>query len=199
MIVVGITGSLASGKSEVARLMKLKGARVFDADAAARKALKKGQPAYRAAVKIFGKNYLKKNGELNRKKLKERVFSRPGDLRKLNILIHPGVIFECLSLIERSRHEKGLLILDVPLLFESKMDCLADHLVVVTSPAGALLKRAAKKGISPKLARKILASQWPVKRKTKQADFVIKNDGSTADLRKKVSEVWLQIMKVSNH
>ena len=99
MIVVGITGNLASGKSEAARLFKKHGAVVFDADEAARWAARKGAPAYKAIVKIFGKEYLKKNGEIDRKKLATRVFSRPEDLKKLNILIHPGVIFESMKLI----------------------------------------------------------------------------------------------------
>ncbi len=195
MTVIGITGSLASGKTQVARILKSKGARVFDADRAARIALKKGEPSYKAAVKIFGRAYLKKNGQFDRKKLALRVFANPRELRKLNILIHPGVIFECLGQIKRVSHQKGVIVLDVPLLFESKMDCLADFIVLVPSPVAALLKRASKKGISPALARKILASQWPVRKKIKRADFVIHNDGSPADLNKKVSEVWRQVTK----
>ena len=106
---------MASGKSEVTRIFKSLGARMFDADVAARKAVRKGSPAYRAIIKIFGKEYLKPNGELNRKKLAERVFRNPGDLHKLNVLIHPGVIFEMFRQIRRYRRRKGILVMDVPL------------------------------------------------------------------------------------
>lgn len=197
MIVVGVTGSFASGKTETVRLLRRKGARVFDADAAARKALEKRGPAHQAVFKLFGKTILKKNGNVDRKKLADRVFRNPKELKKLNILIHPGVIFECLGRIARHRDQKGILALDVPLLFESKMDCLADVLVVVASSRAVSLKRAAKKGIPATLARKILASQWPTEKKTARADFVIRNDRSLADLKNKVSELWTKLSKLS--
>ncbi len=193
MIVVGVTGSFASGKTETVRLLRSKGARVFDADDAARRALEKGEPAHQAVAKLFGKAILKKNGAVDRKKLAARVFRNPRELKLLNILIHPGVIFECLGRIAHHRGQKGVLALDVPLLFESKMDSLADILVVVTSSRAVSLKRAAKKGVPAALARKILASQWPPEKKEARADFVVHNDGSLADLKKKVSELWLKL------
>lgn len=194
MIVVGVTGSFASGKTETTRLLKTKGAQVFDADLAAREALKKGEPAHEAVVKLFGKTVLKKSGDVDRKKLAARVFRNPKELKQLNILIHPGVIFECLGRIAHHRGQKGVLVLDVPLLFESKMDSLADILVVVISGRAASLKRAAKRGVPAVLARKILASQWSAKKKEARADFVIRNNGSLADLKKKVSKLWLELL-----
>ena len=199
MIVVGVTGSFASGKSEITRLLKAKGARIFDADVAARKALQKGEPAYEGVSKLFGKTVLKKNGDVDRKKLAARVFKNPKELKQLNILIHPGVIFECLGRIAHHRGRQGVLALDVPLLFESKMDSLADVLVVVTSSRAASLKRAAQRGIPAALAQKILASQWPAAKKASRADFVITNDGSLADLKKKVSKLWLELQRLSTH
>src|SRR3989338_1214701 len=111
MIVIGITGSLASGKSEAARILKKNGAVIFDADLAARKAIGVGRPAYKAVVKIFGKEYLKKSGEIDRRKLAARVFSNPKDLKKLIILTHPWVIFECIHAIEITKKKRGMLVL----------------------------------------------------------------------------------------
>lgn len=196
-LVVGITGSLGSGKTEVARLLKAKGARVFDADLAARKALRKGEPAYQAVVKLFGRSFLKENGDIDRKKLAARVFSDPKELRQLNTLIHPGVIFDCLGQISRLRREGGVLALDVPLLFESRMDCLADLVVVVTAPEALVIRRAVRNGLAAPLVRRILASQWPAAKKAKRADIVIRNTGSLAELKKKVSELWLHIKRFS--
>ena len=189
MIVVGITGNLASGKTEAARIFKRHGALVFDADEAARNAVRKGAPVYKAVVKIFGKAYLKMNGEIDRKKLAARVFSRPEDLKKLNILIHPGVIFESMKLIERTRKKKGLLVMDVPLLFESKMGNLADVTLVVSSTREKMLERAAKKGMPGSLTRKILSTQWPLGKKEKLADYIIHNNGTHKDLEKEVLRV----------
>ena len=198
-LVVGITGSLGSGKTEVASLLKAKGARVFDADRAARAALQKGEPAYQAAVKLFGTSFLKKNGDVDRQKLAARVFAHPKELRQLNTLIHPGVIFDCLGQIARVRREGGILALDVPLLFESRMDCLADFIVVVAAPASVVFARAAKKGMPQGLVRKILATQWPTKKKAGRADFVIENDGSRGELKEKVSELWKQLQSLSTN
>jgi dephospho-CoA kinase len=186
MIVLGVTGSLASGKSEAARIFKKHGALVFDADRAARRAVRKGTPAYKAVVKLFGREYLRKNGEIDRKKLAGRVFSRPEDLKKLNIVIHPGVIIESMRMIERARGKKGILVMDVPLLFESKMENLADRVLVVSSKKEKMIARAAKSGMPAGLARKILASQWAIGRKEKLADYVIHNNGTLKDLEKAV-------------
>ncbi len=189
MTVVGITGSFSSGKTQVALIFKRVGAKVFDADKAARQVVRKGTPIYKAIVKLFGPDFLKKDKELDRKKLADHVFSYPRDLKKLNILIHPGVIVECFKQIERFRDRKGLLVLDVPLLFESKMERLADYTVVVSASKATILKRARRKGIPRPLANKILSTQWSLKRKERFADFVIRNDGSVKQLEKQVLEL----------
>lgn len=193
MIVVGLTGSFASGKSEAARIFKAFGAQVFDADAAAKRAVGKGKPAHRAIKKLWGRDALKKDGTLDRAKMARRVFSHPDELKKLNILIHPGVIFECLRQIAKFKKRKGILVLDVPLLFESRMERLADITVVVRAPLAQMFARAGKRGVSRDLARKILSTQWPMEKKAKKAHFVINNDGSLADLKKKVADVVAKI------
>ncbi|OIO39145.1 MAG: dephospho-CoA kinase [Candidatus Omnitrophica bacterium CG1_02_46_14] len=193
MIVVGITGNLASGKSEAARIFKRRGARIFDADQAAKKVVRVGMPAYQAIAKLFGKDYLQTNRSLDRKKIAEHVFSCPRDLKKLNTLIHPAVILECFKTIERSKKKSGILVLDVPLLFESKMENLVHWTVVIDSSFKNIIKRTKKNGLSEKLTRKILATQWPCARKMKHADFVIENNGTLKELEKKVWEVMENI------
>lgn len=193
MIVVGVTGSFASGKSEAAGLFKKHGAQVFDADKAAKKAVEKGKASYKAIRKIFGPAYFNKKGQLDRKKLALRVFQNPRDLKKLNILIHPGVIVECFQQIERNKSKKGILVLDVPLLFESHMGSLADWTVVVGASLKNTLARAEKKGVEASMTKKILSTQWSFRKKARLADFVIRNDGSLKDLEEKVGAIEKKI------
>ncbi|HTL69783.1 MAG TPA: dephospho-CoA kinase [Candidatus Eisenbacteria bacterium] len=195
MITVGITGNLNSGKSEAARVFKRLGAEVFDADVLARRAVEKGKPTYRALIKLFGKRFLTRDGQIDRRKLARHVFHHPADLKKLNILIHPGVIVESLAMIERFKKKKGVLAMDVPLLFEAKMDKLADYTVVVRASRARMIDRAAKKGMSRALARRILAMQWPIERKARLADFVVDNNGTPQALERRVKEVYAAIVK----
>ncbi len=198
MIVIGITGSLATGKSEVAKILKKKGAHVFDADRVARDVIRKGTPVYGAILKIFGRGYLSADGRINRKKLAAHVFNHPKDLDKLNTLIHPAVIVDCIRRIHGVKRKKGILVLDVPLLFESKMQNLADVTVVVSATPSRRAARAIKKGISKKLGQKILKNQWPLKKKERLADFVVYNNGSKAELKRKVLRLLDEIKTKTN-
>lgn len=195
MIVVGITGNFSSGKSAVTAIFKKLGAKVFDADIAAKEVVRKGTALHRAILQIFGKEFMDKKGEINRRKLAHRVFSEPKDLKKLNILIHPEVIFEAMKMKKNLQHKKGLMVLDAPLLYETKMERLADVVVVVNAARGRMISRAAKKGVSPALSKKILAAQWPLAKKVRRADYVIENNGDKKELEKKARLIFQQIQQ----
>ncbi len=193
MIVVGLTGSYASGKTETAGMLAKLGAKIFDADLCARDFLKEGGAGAMAVGEIFGRQYLLKNGAVDRKKLARRVFARKQDLKKLNALIHPAVFLEMLETVKKNQRKKGVLVLDVPLLFEARVDRMIDCSVVITSSRKHIMHRAARRGQSPVMARRILSSQWPDKKKIARADYVIENNGSLAELKKKVAAVYHQI------
>ena len=199
MIVVGLTGNLASGKSEAAKVFMKKGARVIDADEIARKLTQKNVALKSAIAKMFGRAFVKKGGRIDRRKLAWHVFSNPRDLKKLNVLVHPSVIIEIYKQLEKFRAKKGVVILDVPLLFESKMEKLADFTVVVKASEASMLSRASRRGIPAALARKILAAQWPAMKKARLADFVIDNNGSAEDLERRVHQVMETILEEQRH
>ena len=195
MIVIGVTGSLASGKTEVAAVFKKLGARIFDADRVARRLIRSGSVLNESIGMLFGKEYLKTDGQINRKKLADHVFRSPKELRKLNTLIHPDVMMSALEVIRRSKEQRGrVLVLDVPLLFESRMDGLAGTTVLVKSTTPRMIERARKKGIGASMAKKILSCQWPNSRKEPLADIVITNNGSLRDLRRRAKEVFFEII-----
>jgi dephospho-CoA kinase len=196
MIIVGLTGNLASGKTEAAKMFKRLGAQVHNADDAARRLTRKGTDLHKAIVKIFGKQFLAPDGELDRKKLAARVFSRPAELKKLNTLIHPGVILEAYKAIEKSKSKKGVMVLDVPLLFEAKMEKLVDFTVVVLSDDRTILARAKKRGLDAAMAKNILRSQWPAAKKARLAHYVIQNDGTPKELEAKVKNVFERINRL---
>ena len=195
MVIVGLTGNLASGKTEAAKLFQKKGAHVIDADGIARRLTQRNAALKRAIVKVFGKSFVGRGGQIDRRKLAWHVFSNPKDLRKLNVIVHPSVIFEIYKEIEKFRSKKRILVLDVPLLFESKMEKLADFTVVVKASEANMLSRASRRGIPAELARKILEAQWPVMKKARLADFVIDNNGTAEELERRVDQVVERILE----
>jgi dephospho-CoA kinase len=193
--IIGLTGNLASGKSETAKLFEKKGARVINADEIARRLTEENAAIRKAIAKMFGRQYVTKSGALDRRKLAWHVFADPKELKKLNTIVHPIVIVEIYKQLEKHRSKKGLVILDVPLLFESKMEKLADFTVVVKASEANMVSRASRRGIPAALARKILAAQWPVMRKARLADFVIDNNGTPEQLAENVERVAAEISK----
>lgn len=185
MMVVGLTGGIATGKSTVTRILREKGFPVADADILAREALedKKIMAAVCANFDCM------ENGVLNRKKLGRIIFSNPEKKALLEGLIHPYVIARMQEFVQENQSEK-LVFLDIPLLFESKLEYLCDKIVVVAlDPQVQLERLQARDGIGQDYAKTIIANQMPMEEKVARSDLVIDNSGDLAALNKRIDEV----------
>jgi len=199
MKIVGITGTIGSGKSEVSRVFSEGGAEVIDADTVAKALLNKNEAGYKAVTETFGKGILDGRGEIDRKKLAGLIFSDPEKVKTINALIHPLVhqrIVQRIREIE-AQNDGAVVVIDAPLLIEAGFDKLVDHLVVIDpGDMEAAIARAAERiGITIEEARQRFSCQIPLKEKLKLADTIIVNDGTLEALREKAREIYQRLVK----
>ena len=174
MILVGLTGGIATGKSTVAGMFKRCGATVIDADALAREVVEPGKPAWREIVKTFGKDVINPDRTLNRQALGVMVFGHPAKLRRLERIIHPRVAREQIRLTKQAARNdpKTVVIYDVPLLFEAGIDTRVDTTIVVTADRATQIARLKKRnGLSRAEALRRIKSQMPLTEKRRRADY----------------------------
>ncbi len=200
MLIVGLTGGVASGKTAVSEVLREEGAYIVDADQIARDLVRPQRPAWSEIVRIFGKEILQEDGSIDRKKLADRVFADPDQRKLLNQILHPLITGE----IDRKTGEiaqkdpKAIVVIDAPLLIEVGYQRRVDKLMVVTSTQIEQIERVkARDGISSEEAMRIVSSQMPVEEKVKLADFVIRNEGSLAEVREKAKEVFRELKKIA--
>lgn len=191
--VLGLTGSIGSGKSTVAGMLAESGAAIVDADAIARELLAPGQPLVAEVARVFGPGLLDEAGALRRRALAERVFADREELARLNALVHPRVRAEELRQIEALR-SRALVVLDVPLLFEAGMRDLVDLAAVVTISERERFRRLRARGLSEREVLARLGMQMPQSHKLALADAVIDNSGTLARTRQQVAAL-LQRLK----
>jgi len=192
MIRVGLTGNIASGKSEIARMLADRGATVIDADVLAREAVRPETQALKDIVKRWGKDILKKDGSLDRAALRQIVFADQSELDALNRIVHPGVTRLRDREIARAR-ERGdqIVVCVIPLLFERNIVEEFDAIVLVDAPRPFRLERmVASRGMEATDAMNMIASQMPAELKRARADYVIENNGSLQDLQRDVDALW---------
>jgi dephospho-CoA kinase len=189
MTVLGLTGTFGSGKTSVARMFESLGAVVIDADKIAKEVVSRGSSALREITKTFGEGVLLSDGSLDRKKMRSVVFGDSEKLRNLNDIIHPRVRKREIELLEQYK-EHPLVVLEVPLLLENRMEALVDKIAVVTISDEKRLERLRRRDNSdPETVERIVRSQWSQEQKVQKADFVIDNDGSREETERQVREI----------
>jgi dephospho-CoA kinase len=176
MILVGLTGGVATGKSTVAAMFRRCGAVVIDADALARDVVTPGKPAWREIIRQFGQGILNPDRTINRQTLAAIVFGNRTKLRRLERIIHPRVAREQARLTRQAAQQdpRAVVVYDVPLLFEAGIDTRVDKIVVVAADRETQIARLKKRNqLSRAEAIRRIRSQMPVAQKVRSADVVI--------------------------
>lgn len=195
MLLVGLTGGIASGKSTVGRMLAQAGVPVVDADLLAREAVLPGSAALTAIVARFGPGILLADGGLDRKRLGAIVFTDDAARRDLNAIVHPSVAalaMEKLGALRDAGH--AVAVYEVPLLFESGLEGMMDKTLLVALPLDVQRARLmARDGISAAEADARIAAQLSLAEKRKRADVVIENDGTIEELARHLGEAWREL------
>lgn len=189
-LLIGLTGNIATGKSEVARMLRRLGAVVIDADQIAREIVQPGRPALAEIVCAFGADILLPNGELDRKKLARIVFSDPRKLQQLEAITHPAVR-QVMGELIAAQPADAAVVLEVIKLFESGWACQCDEVWVTHCPKEMQIARLMRdRGLSEAEARARVAAQNPQADKLARADLVIDTSGSLEYTRQQVEAAW---------
>jgi dephospho-CoA kinase len=192
---VGLTGGIAAGKSEVSRRLAERGAVIIDADAVAREVVAPGTPGLAQIAAAFGPGVLDAGGALDRGRLGEIVFADSGLLGKLNAIVHP-LVAERMVEIERAVPPDAVVVHDVPLLAENQLSDRYDVVVVVDVPDGIQLDRLTRlRGMPEDQARARLAAQAGRAQRLAVADIVVDNSGSLAELDRRVDGLWEELRR----
>jgi dephospho-CoA kinase len=193
MPLIGITGGIACGKTEVAEVFRKKGAIVLSGDRIGKEVVEENRTVLKELAHTFGQDILNKNGTLNRRKLGEIAFASEESRDKLNRIIHPHLLKELRGRIQNIEEEnpRAVVVIDAALIVEWGLEKELDHLIFVESKEENKIKRLQKeKGYSKKEALDRIKSQLPEKVKEKKADVVIRNDEGLAELRTAADGVW---------
>ena len=192
MIIVGLTGSIGTGKSTVSNIFRELGAYIVDWDELARDVTRPHLKAWKEIVECFGKDFLNNDLTLNRQKLADVIFADREKVKKLNHIVHPEVFKEDERITNevKSHDPDALIIKEIPLLYEVANPTFVDKVIVVSTNEQTQLRRLEEKGMSRKDAQNRIKSQLPLEEKIKSADFVIYNDGSLKETKRQVEAIY---------
>lgn len=199
-MIIGITGSIGTGKSTVSNYLISKGYSVVDADKISKGAYNIGSNGYKAILEVFGEEILNSNGEVDRKKIKKIVFDNSNMLQRLNMAIHPIIINEIEKEIEILLESQNVVFLDAPLLIETELNKKVNKIIVVICDKNEQINRIIKRDkITADMAISIINSQMSIDEKLKFADYIVYNNSTIENLYSQVDEIILEIKKeISN-
>jgi dephospho-CoA kinase len=196
---MGVTGGIASGKTVVANMLEELGAPLIDFDLLARQMVEPGKPAFTQIVDYFGKEVLRQDGALDRKKLSKIVFQDTEKRKQLEGFTHSPIYEAFLKGVNAITEKDPAAIIQavVPLLIEKHLQAIFDKILVVYVPEDQQIERLTQRdGISEEEATHMLKAQLPIDEKLAHADFVVHNEGSMEETRKQVEEIWLELKRL---
>lgn len=190
MLLLGLTGGIGSGKSTVSSELARRGAIVIDADQVVRELQSPGGAVLAAMVEHFGDGILNDDGTLNRQSVADIVFNDPEQLKALNAIVHPKVGEEIDRRIENERESDHIVILDVPLLVESKAYETEGIIVVDTDPEIAVQRLVEFRGFKAEDARSRMKLQATREERRAEAAWIVPNDGTQEELMNEIDKLW---------
>lgn len=190
-MIIGLTGSIASGKSTVSNILLEKGYPIVDADRIARQVVEPGTAVIQQIEEAFGRDVIHEDGTLNRERLGTLIFDEEEKRKRLNNIIHPAIRAEMLR--QKEAHLQAgakTVIMDIPLLFESNLQSYVEKIVVVAVTPAIQQERLMKRnGFTEEEAVNRIASQISVEEKAAAADAVIDNNGTVEETEKQVIQL----------
>lgn len=197
MLIIGLTGGIASGKTTVADLFAARGVPQVDADVSAREVVAVGSPGLAAVVEAFGPEMLTPDGELDRRVLRQRIFADPAERKRLEGILHPLIGQHLRKSLAALSGSYALLI--APLLLEGQLSQTVHRVLVVDVPEEMQIQRVMQRdGSSREEAEAILQAQMPRQERLARADDIIRNDGDLQALERQVDALhqhYLQLVR----
>jgi len=187
-VIIGVTGGLATGKTTVADMFAAKGAVKIDADEITHRLLEENSETSREVIDLFGEDILDRTGRIDRRKLAGKVFFSKQRLEALCRVLHPVIIRRIKEQVER--FPESIIVIDAPLLIESRLHEYVDVVVVVTAAERTQIERAKDRGISQEEAENIINNQMPLSEKVKSADYIIDSNTNLDTIKEGVDKIW---------
>lgn len=192
----GLTGGIATGKSTVASMLRELGAKIIDADQLAREIVEPGQEAWQEIIEAFGKEILRTDKSLDREKLRKIVFKDETARRRLESITHPRIR----ALAQRKMQNLGaqgaeVMVYEAPLLFENRVHLwLRPVILVACDPATQRTRLRERDRLNDDEIEQHLKAQMSLEEKRRLADYIIENSGDLEELKRRVNEVWEQLV-----
>jgi len=194
MFIIGLTGGIGSGKSAAAEILKELGLKVIDLDLITHELMRPGELGYIEIKKEFGEKYIDTKGAIDRKLLREEIFSSFDLKKRIESILHPIIFEECNKQLNILKHEKYI-VLVIPLLFETKnYISLIDESLLIDCDLETQIERVIKRdSISKTLANRIIKNQMNREKKQLLADKVILNDGNINHLKTQLDSYYKKL------